>query len=52
MDQQTFFVTCNLTECDLREADISWEELSRIAGEYGKLEHSLREIGKSLDFSV
>lgn len=31
----------------MQEANISWEELSLIAEEYGKLEHSLREIGKS-----
>ena len=30
MDQKTFFATCNLTECDLQEANISWEELSLI----------------------
>lgn len=47
MDKQTFLATYNLTECDLQEADISWEELSLIAVEYEKLEHSLREIGKS-----
>ena len=47
MDKQTFLATYNLTESDLREANISWEELSLIAEEYGKLEHSLREIGKS-----
>ena len=47
MDQQTFLAACDLTECDLQEANISWEELSRIAEEYGKLENSLREIGKS-----
>ena len=47
MDQQTFFATFNLTESDLLEANISWEELALIAEEYSKLEHSLREIGKS-----
>ena len=47
MDKQTFLATYNLTECDLQEANISWEELSLIAEEYDKLEHSLREIGKS-----
>ena len=47
MDKQTFLATYNLTECDLQEANISWEELSLIAEEYSKLEHSLREIGKS-----
>ena len=47
MDKQTFLATYNLSEYDLQEANISWEELSLIAEEYGKLEHSLREIGKS-----
>ena len=47
MDKQTFLATYNLTECDLQEANISWEELSLIADEYGNLELSLREIGKS-----
>lgn len=47
MDKQTFFTTYNLTESDLQEANISWEALSLIAAEYCKLEHSLREIGKS-----
>lgn len=47
MDKQTFLATYNLTDCDLQEANISWEELSLIADEYGNLEHSLREIGKS-----
>jgi len=47
MDKQTFLATYNLTEWDLQEASISWEELSLIAEGYSKLEHSLREIGKS-----
>jgi len=47
MDKQTFLETCNLTESDLQEASISWEELSLIAVEYTKQEHSLREIGKN-----
>ena len=47
MDQQTFLTAYRLTESDLLEANISWEELSLIAEEYGKLESVLREIGKS-----
>lgn len=47
MDKQTFLETYRLTEDDLIEAGICWEELSLIAEKYGKLEHSLREIGKS-----
>ena len=47
MEKPTFFATYNLSERDLQEANISWEELSLIAEAYSKLEHSLREIGKS-----
>jgi len=47
MDKPTFLATYNLTDSDLLEANISWEELFLIAEEYSKLEHSLREIGKS-----
>ena len=47
MNKQAFLATYNLTEWDLQEANISWEELSLIADGYSKLEHSLREIGKS-----
>ena len=47
MDKNTFFAEYELCEDDLAEADISWEELSLIGEEYEKLEHSLREIGKS-----
>ena len=47
MDKPTFLATYNLSECDLQESNFSWEELSLIAEEYGKLENSLREIGKS-----
>jgi len=47
MDKQTFLATYRLTESDLSEANISWEELSLIEEEYRKVEGSLREIGKS-----
>ena len=47
MDKQTFLETYRLTETDLKEADISWEELSLIEKEHHKIERSLREIGKS-----
>ena len=47
MDKNTFFAEYRLCEDDLIEAGISWEALSLIAEEYSKLEHSLREIGKS-----
>ncbi len=47
MDKQTFLETYRLTEDDLIEAGISWEELMLIEAEYRKIESSLREIGKS-----
>ena len=47
MDKRTFLETYRLTETDLKEADISWEELSLIEKEHHKIERSLREIGKS-----
>ena len=47
MDKQTFLKTYRLAEENLIEANISWEELARIEAEYRKIEHSLREIGKS-----
>ena len=47
MDKQTFLKTYRLAEEDLIEANITWEELARIEAEYRKIEHSLREIGKS-----
>lgn len=47
MDKQTFLATYRLTESDLSEANISWEELMLIKEEYRKIESSLREIGKS-----
>ncbi len=47
MDKNTFFETYSLTDADLLEADITWEELSLIEKEYRAIEHSLRDIGKS-----
>ena len=47
MDQQTFLAAYDLTEEDLLEADISWEELARIREEYRKIEGTMRELGKS-----
>lgn len=46
MDQQTFLAFYGLEEADLIQADISWEELALIEGEYKKIEQVLREIGK------
>ena len=47
MDKNTFLTEYKLCEEDLVEANISWEELTRIEEEYCKLERSLREIGKA-----
>lgn len=47
MDKQTFLATYRLTESDLSEANISWDELMLIKEEYRKIESSLRETGKS-----
>ena len=47
MNKQTFLDTYRLTEADLTEANISWDDLSLIEKEYRSIEHSLREIGKS-----
>ena len=47
MDKNAFFAEFKISEADLAEAKISWEELSLIEAEYRKIEHSLRDIGKS-----
>ena len=47
MDKNAFFAEYKLSEADLTEANITWEELTRIETEYRQLERSLREIGKS-----
>jgi len=47
MDKQTFLAAYRLTERDLSEANLSWEELTLIEEEYRKIESSLREIGRS-----
>ncbi len=47
MDRNAFFAEYNITEADLAEAGISWEELALIEAEYKEIEHTLREIGKS-----
>ena len=47
MDKNTFFAEFKLSEDDLTKANISWDELTRIEAAYGKIESSLREIGKS-----
>ena len=47
MDKQTFLTAYNLSENDLIQANITWEELALIAQEYSTLESELKEIGKS-----
>ena len=47
MDKNTFFAEYKLSEDDLIEANITWDELMRIEEEYRKIERSLRDIGKS-----
>ena len=46
MAKNAFFTAYNLSEDDLREANMTWDELQLIEAEYRKLEKSLREIGK------
>lgn len=47
MDKQTFLTSYNLTDSDLIEANITWEELAKIESDYCELEHTMRELGKS-----
>lgn len=46
MNREQFLTTYNLTEKDLREADITWEELETIETEYLKIERLMHDIGK------
>ena len=47
MDKHAFLTEYNISEDDLIEANISWEELTLIEAEYQKLEGIMRELGKS-----
>ena len=47
MDKNRFFAEYRLSEDDLTEANISWEELLLIEETYRKIETHLRDIGKS-----
>ena len=47
MDKNTFLAEYCLSDADLAEAKISWDELALIHAEYEKLEQHLRELGKS-----
>ena len=46
MNKEEFFSTYNISEQDLIDASISWEELLKIEEEYKKIEHDLHDIGK------
>ena len=47
MDKNAFFAEYELSEKDLIEANITWDELMLVEEEYRRIERSLREIGKS-----
>ena len=47
MDKNAFLKEYGIDEEDLREANISWEELALIEADYRKLEGTMRELGKS-----
>ena len=47
MDKLKFLETYGLTDADLAEAKVTWEDLCRIREEYRKTEQTLRDIGKS-----
>ena len=47
MDKKVFLAEYSITEEDLAEANITWEELAKIEAEYRKNEGKLRDIGKS-----
>ncbi|MBR5794359.1 MAG: GTP pyrophosphokinase [Anaerotignum sp.] len=46
MNKAEFLSTYNLTETDLQEAEITWEELENIAEEYQKIEKLMHDLGK------
>ena len=47
MEKQAFLSEYGISEQDLTEANISWEELALIEEEYLKIEHTMRDLGKS-----
>ena len=47
MDKSTFFAEFNISQEDLNQANIAWEDLAKIEAEYGGVELVLREIGKN-----
>ncbi|MBR5269086.1 MAG: GTP pyrophosphokinase [Anaerotignum sp.] len=46
MNREQFLSTYNLTEQDIQEAQITWEELEAIEAEYLKIEKLMHDIGK------
>lgn len=46
IDKKDFLSTYNMTEDDLKKAQIEWFELENIVKEYEKIEGCLRDIGK------
>ena len=47
MDKSTFFAEFNISQEDLNQANIAWEDLAKIEAEYSGVERVLREIGKN-----
>lgn len=47
MDKNTFLNEFRISESDLIEANISWEELALIYEDYRKLEDHMRDLGKA-----
>ena len=47
MDKNTFFTEFNISQEDLDQTGLTWEELAQIGAEYNAIEHDLREIGKN-----
>ena len=46
IDKKEFLSIYNMTDDDIVQANITWEELMLILEEYEKLEKHLRDIGK------
>ena len=46
IDKKDFLSTYNMTEDDISQANITWDELMLIVEEYEKLEKHLRDLGK------
>ena len=47
MNKNTFLAEYNISEDDLRAANVTWDELALIAEEYKTLENTMRDLGKS-----